>query len=44
MNDRKSYSAGLIMLGAGRRTLIAAIVCTALWALFFWATSSPGGL
>lgn len=35
---------GLIMLGAGQRIAIAAVLIAALWALFFWATSSPGAL
>lgn len=35
---------GLIMLGAGHRILIAAIIVVVLWALFYWATSTPGGL
>jgi len=34
----------LIMIGAGRRLAFAVLIVAALWALFFWSTSSPGGL
>ncbi|MFT6877694.1 MAG: hypothetical protein ACJAZF_003824 [Granulosicoccus sp.] len=44
MNQLRSGSIGLIMLGAGRRVAIAAVLVAALWGLFFWATSTPGGL
>lgn len=32
----------LLLLGAGPRLLGAAVVVAALWAGFFWATSTPG--
>ncbi len=44
MNRLRGDSVGLIMLSAGRRIAIASILVAALWALFFWATSTPGGL
>ncbi len=44
MTTQRDERIGLIMQGAGRRTLIAAIIVSALWALFFWATATPGGL
>lgn len=44
MNRQRGESLGLIMLGAGRRMVIAVIISAALWSLFSWATSTPGGL
>jgi len=44
MNRPSGDGFGLIMLGAGRRVAVAAFIIAALWALFFWATSTPGGL
>lgn len=41
---RDKHTISLVMLGAGRRAVIAAIVVAALWAMFFWATFSPSGL
>lgn len=38
----RTQDIGLLTLGAGRRLLIAAVLALTLWALFFWATSSPG--
>jgi len=32
----------LLPLGAGSRLLGAALIVAALWAGFFWATSTPG--
>lgn len=34
----------LLLLGAGPRLAGAAVIATALWAGFFWATSTPGAL
>jgi len=34
----------LLAVGAGPRVVGAALIVAALWAGFFWATSSPGGL
>ncbi|MEO0989428.1 MAG: hypothetical protein AAFX00_00605 [Pseudomonadota bacterium] len=34
----------LLLVGSGPRLVAAALVTTALWALFFWATASPGAL
>ena len=34
----------LLLVGAGPRIAAALIVVALLWAGFFWATSSPGGL
>lgn len=44
MTGQHNNFTGLILLGAGRRTMIAAIIVAALWALFYWATSSPSAL
>lgn len=44
MNRLRSNGISLIMLGAGPRIAIAAFLVAALWGLFFWATSTPGGL
>jgi len=44
MIRHRNEGLGLIMLGAGRRVLISAIIVAALWALFFWATATPGDL
>ena len=41
MNRRQNI--GLIMIGAGRRIAIAALIALALWAGFFWAISPVGG-
>jgi len=34
----------LLLVGAGARLIGAVIVVAALWAGFFWATSTPGAL
>ena len=34
----------LLLLGAGPRLVGAALIVAALWAGFFWATSTPGAL
>jgi len=34
----------LLLLGAGPRLAGAALIMAALWAGFFWATSTPGAL
>ena len=34
----------LLLLGAGPRLAGAALIVAALWACFFWATSTPGSL
>ena len=34
----------LLLLGAGPRLAGAALIVAALWAGFFWATSTPGAL
>lgn len=44
MIRHRDQAIGLIMIGAGRRLVYAALIAVALWALFFWATSAPGGL
>ena len=44
MNRLRNDNIGLIMLGAGRRVAIALVLVAGLWGLFFWATSTPGGL
>lgn len=35
---------GLLLVGAGPRLMVAAVIVALLWAGFFWATSSPGAL
>ena len=35
---------GLLLLGAGPRLIGALLIVAALWAGFFWATSTPGAL
>lgn len=44
MTHHREEQIGLIMLGAGRRVLIAAIMVAVLWILFYWATATPGAL
>ncbi len=44
MKQFRSSAMGLITWGAGRRILVAALLSMTLWALFFWATTTPGGL
>jgi len=34
----------LLLIGAGARLAGAALVVAGLWAGFFWATATPGGL
>ncbi|MET1414437.1 hypothetical protein ABVF61_19355 [Roseibium sp. HPY-6] len=34
----------LLLVGAGARLVAALFVVAALWAAFFWATSTPGAL
>ena len=44
MRAQRSPSLWLLLLGAGPRLAGAALIVAALWASFFWATSTPGGL
>ncbi|MDJ0945042.1 MAG: hypothetical protein QNJ30_16360 [Kiloniellales bacterium] len=45
MRARRSPSSLLLLLlGAGPRLAGAALIVAALWASFFWATSTPGRL
>ena len=39
----RAPSIRLLPLGAGPRLAGAAVIVAALWAAFFWATSTPGG-
>lgn len=41
MNSNVS-SLRLLLVGAGPRLIIAALVIAALWLGFFWATATPG--
>ncbi|MEM6945752.1 MAG: hypothetical protein AAF565_18570 [Pseudomonadota bacterium] len=34
----------ILLLGAGSRLVVAALLIAVLWAGFFWATSTPGAL
>ena len=43
MRERRPPSIRLLPLGAGPRLLGAALIVAALWGVFFWATSTPGG-
>ena len=43
MKMRHTSSLRLLPLGAGPRLAGAALIVAALWAGFFWATSTPGG-
>ena len=43
MRTRRTASLRLLPLGAGPRLAGAALIVAALWAGFFWATSTPGG-
>ena len=40
---KRTPSLWLLPLGAGPRLAGAALIVVALWAGFFWATSTPGG-
>lgn len=42
MNAQKTVR--LLLVGAGARMVGALIIVAALWAGFFWATSTPGAL
>ena len=39
----RQQTIGLIMIGAGRRLAIAALVALALWMGFYWAITPLGG-
>ena len=39
----RNPSLRLLLLGAAPRLTGAALIAAALWAGFFWATSTPGG-
>ncbi|MDJ0937461.1 MAG: hypothetical protein QNI93_18910 [Kiloniellales bacterium] len=41
---RTRSSLWLLLLGAGPRLAGAGLIVAALWASFFWATSTPGSL
>ena len=43
MKTRRTASIRLLPLGAGSRLAGAALIVAALWAGFFWATSTTGG-
>lgn len=43
MKERPS-TLRLLLLGVGPRLIGAALIVAALWAGFFWATSTPGAL
>ena len=43
MKMRNTASLRLLPLGAGPRLAGAALIVAALWAGFFWATSTPEG-
>ena len=44
MRGRSASSLRLLLIGVGPRLAGAALIVAALWAGFFWATSTPGGL
>ncbi|MEM9147888.1 MAG: hypothetical protein AAGC57_17025 [Pseudomonadota bacterium] len=44
MTPRRGQAFGLLVQGAGSRLIIVAIVIALLWAAFFWATATPGGI
>ena len=44
MRARRTPSSLWLLLGAGPRLAGAALIVAALWAGFFWATSTPGSL
>ncbi|MEM8959022.1 MAG: hypothetical protein AAGC86_14555 [Pseudomonadota bacterium] len=44
MKPRDRDMLRLLLLGSGPRLAGAAVVVALLWAAFFWATSTPGGL
>ena len=43
MRRRHTASIRLLQLGAGPRLAGATLIVAALWGVFFWATSTPGG-
>ncbi|MEM6608091.1 MAG: hypothetical protein AAF689_05875 [Pseudomonadota bacterium] len=40
----KNRTLGLLLVGAGPRLAMAALIMAVLWAGFFWATATPGAL
>ncbi len=44
MNVWRRVTGGALLVGVGPRLAVAALLVMALWAAFFWATSTPGNL
>ena len=44
MTLRRNTARGMLLIGVGPRLAGAALIAMLLWALFFWATSTPGSL
>lgn len=44
MTPWRHTARGMLLIGAGPRLAGAALIAMLLWALFFWATSTPGSL
>lgn len=44
MRVRPHTARRMLLIGVGPRLAGAALIVIALWAGFFWATSTPGGL
>jgi len=40
----RRVAGGALLEGVGPRLAVAALLVMALWAAFFWATSTPGNL
>ena len=43
MSRRRSTVRGMLLIGVGPRFAGAILIAMSLWAMFFWATSTPGG-
>ena len=44
MSVRRRAAGRMLLIGVGPRLAGAVLIVLALWAGFFWATSTPGGL
>ncbi len=42
MTFRRNTARGMLLIGIGPRLVGAVLIVIVLWAMFFWATSSPG--
>ncbi len=44
VTPRRNTMRGMLLIGVGPRLAAAVLIAMLLWAMFFWATSTPGSL